>query len=176
MFVLISKLFLCPEPIFLRCAEWAAPLLPQKARGQPCKFFVLRFGVYGFHKFPLTIMGSTEAGNRQDARAIAEPLHRNAKLWEYGHRKLKPGSWTAVRYVSSPRIRLVSEARAMLAGIRRSSRPRSASIVISVSVTSIVPFIGVLTRPIFAEIQKLSVDPCQFLRSSTNRIGMVLTP
>jgi hypothetical protein len=31
-----------------------------------------------------------------------------------------------------------------------------------------VPFIGVLTNPIFAESEKVSVDPRQFLCSFTN--------
>ena len=41
-----------------------------------------------------------------------------------------------------------------MAGIIRSNNPRSASIVISRSVTSTVPLIGVLIKPIFAEIEK----------------------
>jgi hypothetical protein len=51
--------------------------------------------------------------------------------------------------------------------------PRSTSIVMSRSVTSTVPFIGVLMIPIFAAKENVSVDPCQLLCCSTKRTGSV---
>ena len=51
---------------------------------------------------------------------------------------------------------------AEFAEMKRSSMPRSASIVRSRSVTSIVPWIGVLINPIFAVRAKVKVEPCQF--------------
>ena len=49
--------------------------------------------------------------------------------------------------------------------------PRSASIISSLSVTSTVPFIGELIKPIFALSWKLSVDPCQLFCFTTSRTG-----
>jgi hypothetical protein len=91
-------------------------------------------------------------------------------------RALAPKDWRpamlqkiiAPVHVNNPRTRLVIDSRALVAGIKRSSKPRLASMVRSLSVTSIVPLIGVLTMPIFAKIEKASVDPCQLRRSSTN--------
>ena len=51
-----AHFFLCPEPIHLRCAKWASPLLPQKERSPLCEFVPLQFGPYRFHNCPLTIM------------------------------------------------------------------------------------------------------------------------
>jgi signal transduction histidine kinase len=54
--------------------------------------------------------------------------------------------------------------------------PRSASTISSWSVTSTVPFIGVLNKPIFALSWKLSVDPCQLFCFTTSRTGSPATP
>ena len=69
-------------------------------------------------------------------------------------------------YVNSPLNFVVSTSRAFSSDTSRSNMPRSASIVTSRSVTSIVPLIGELMKPIFALRANVSVDPCQFFCSS----------
>jgi len=79
-------------------------------------------------------------------------------------------------YFRRPRTLLLITSRTLVAGTSRSNMPRSTSIVISRSVTSIVPFIGVLTNPIFAVSKNESVSPCQAFRASANRTGRISIP
>jgi hypothetical protein len=51
------------------------------------------------------------------------------------------------------------------------SRDQVTATAFSFSVTSIVPLIGVLTKPIFAESVKINIDPCQLFSFTTNRRG-----
>ena len=56
-------------------------------------------------------------------------------------------------------MRFVNISRAVFSGTRRFSIPKSASTVMSWSVTSTVPLIGVLIIPIFAERANVNTDP-----------------
>jgi hypothetical protein len=79
-------------------------------------------------------------------------------------------------YFRRPRTRLLITSRTLVADTSRSNMPRSTSIVMSRSVTSIVPFMGVLTNPIFAVSENESVSPCQAFRSSANRTERISIP
>jgi hypothetical protein len=81
-----------------------------------------------------------------------------------------------ITHRKSPRILPSRVARAPFTDNSFSSRPRSASIVTSVSVTSTVPFIPELKNPILAMNEKKRVEPCQLLCSFAICSGRVLVP
>lgn len=81
-----------------------------------------------------------------------------------------------IAHCKSPRILPSSVARAPFTDNSFSSRPRSASIVTSLSVTSTVPFIPELKNPILAMNEKKRVEPCQLLCSFAICSGRVLVP
>ena len=84
--------------------------------------------------------------------------------------------WLSRNHFNSPLIRFPIAARAVFSETRRFSTPRSTSSVRSWSVTSTVPFMGVLSKPNFALSEKLSIDPCQLFCCTTSRTGSPATP
>ena len=83
---------------------------------------------------------------------------------------------SGIAHCKSPRILPSRVARAPFTDNSFSSRPRSASMVTSLSVTSILPFIAERKNPIFAANEKKRVEPCQLLCSFVICSGRLLIP
>jgi hypothetical protein len=77
-------------------------------------------------------------------------------------------------YFRRPWTRVVSISLALDSGMKRSKTPRSAMMMMSWFVTSIVPLMGLLMKPIFAVREKFIVEPCQLVCGSTNLTGNAL--